>query len=206
MIARPYKHRIYIYSLKRFNLIISTLAVVLLQFFSANTLALDDDAKTLNQESLQFGRVFTTQEQRVELNKLRADGLLEGAESQVEVKASVERNERNQMRFSGFVLSEDGENTVWIDGKSKLTQSDSTSEAKVSRPSSVSQSAKIVAENKSTIIKPGQVWLLNSDEVKEGYEIKPEARERKESPKTEEQTNVDAAIETLQTLEKLKSQ
>lgn len=170
--------------------------------------AQDVDTNALNLESRQFGRVFTTQDQRLKLNQLRADGLLDNEYTHTEVQATINNDSNNQMRFSGFVLSEGGKNTVWVNGKSKLTPNASSSDAKVSRPSKVTQAAEIISENKSAIVKPGQVWLLNSNEVKEGYEIKPEPRDTENTVSanaTKEKTNVDAAIETMQTLQKLNS-
>ena len=93
------------------------------------------------------------------------------AENQVIV---VQTETASVVELSGFVLRADGSHTVWINGESELSRS-SHLDARVGNPSPRSTTVPVHARKKSTLLKPGQVWLLDEQRIDEVYRVNKEA-------------------------------
>ncbi|MEM0953018.1 MAG: hypothetical protein AAGI24_02655 [Pseudomonadota bacterium] len=119
------------------------------------------------QEPYPFDRVFTTPEERRLLDAQRRGEVLDmPTDRAVEVAP-----ETDKVRFSGYVLRSDGSQNVWIDGKSNISEeSVSAAGAEHGRVRPGEGSMEFRARENSRRLKPGQVWLLNRNEVVEGYE------------------------------------
>lgn len=126
-----------------------------------------------------FGRIFTTPAQRLVLDEYRENlsSNTSGDERPLDLYVETSKPETisNQVRFSGYMLGNDGKYTLWVDGKSGLGGSSADS---VSSYGSLSQNRRDVlfkSQQKQTRLRPGQVWLLDSDEIKEVYQRQPQA-------------------------------
>ena len=127
------------------------------------------------QPAYPFDRIFTTPEERRMLDAQRR-GEVADAPSGPAVEVAPETD---AVRFSGYVLRSDGSQNVWIDGKSNLGQevagTASAAGAEYGRLRAGEGSMEFRARDSRQRLKPGQVWLLNRNEVVEGYEAPADA-------------------------------
>lgn len=121
--------------------------------------------------SYPFDKAFTTQEQRQILDRLRKEKQY-GEGQQIESKQTSDKPKSNSFTISGIVIREDGRHMVWVNGKSELTQENSQSDLVVGNPTKYSKQVPLSSSEKSKSLKPGQTWIVNSNQVKEGYEFK----------------------------------
>lgn len=155
-----------------------------------------------------FKRVFTTEAERNTIDKIRLQPTSTEDGRQINVTAAaVAAPTAPKVTFSGVHIGPNGKYLVWVDGKSKLSKTPAASGVKSSTPSKTTGNARIYTGAKSTLLKPGQVWLINSNEIQEGYEIKaPQAKtvtiEAEQKPKGE----VPEVIQTLKALKELNAQ
>lgn len=121
-------------------------------------------------EQYPFDRVFTTQQQRQIMDDLR-----KGETFDSEQPLHVEKKENNiaaeRYLVSGIILRDDGKHMVWINGKSELSNAHRGSDLNISRPNPYSKRVRLSTEKNTQSAKPGQVWLVNSNRVKESYEL-----------------------------------
>ncbi len=125
---------------------------------------------SLAQERLPFDRVFTSPQQRQMLEQIREDG----EEAQTDISQQIElapTPETQTVTFSGYVRRSDGSQVLFIDGQSDFTRD--LGEAGTQRAVLLegNESVTFQARERSTQLKPGQVWLLDEDEVVESYEV-----------------------------------
>lgn len=138
---------------------------------------LDSDV-TNAQSEYPFDRVFTTPAQRQLLDtQRRSHGGVKI--DQVRPQISTDKEKTNydgkEITLSGILLSEDGEPVYWINGKqAEKTVSGVEKDRQpqvVSQPND-SNKVSVQYESKVKSMKPGQVWILNENTVKEPYQIR----------------------------------
>lgn len=122
-----------------------------------------------------FSRVFTTQQQRFEIDLARRARAKDGVQTTLPSadgtpsEASSEPEIPEQLRFSGMVLRADGKHMVWIDGRSELSKVPPEGKVEVKRLKNGRLEVPIEVQSKLTLMKPGQVWLVEEGKVEEGY-------------------------------------
>lgn len=119
----------------------------------------------------EYGRLFTYPATRRYLDKNRSSKITN--ESAVSIKsgpvnADAVQTQSRKVKLSGYVLREDGQHMVWLNGNSELSNQND-SDYRASKPSTRRKSVYVHANKKSTLLKPGQVWLLDSQEIEESY-------------------------------------
>ncbi len=139
---------------------------------------------TLVYANSNFGRLFTTQDQRAFLDHLRTatpedtpteTATPETTRTNAPEMVSSEQPENaittESVKLSGVIIRHDGKTTVWSnnrliysdDQKNEFLQSNPLKE----QPGKVH----VQANDLEMTFKTGQTWFLNSNEVKEHYEI-----------------------------------
>lgn len=124
-----------------------------------------------------FSRVFTTQQRRYEIDKARRARSKEGTLTilpPVDGTIPLDSNEPEipaQLRFSGMLLRADGKHMVWLDGRSELSKVPPEGKVEVKRLKSGRLEVPIEVQSKLTLMKPGQVWLVEEGRVEEGYSV-----------------------------------
>lgn len=118
-----------------------------------------------------FGRLFTTPEQRraLEALKLNQETPNEAPELEAQIVAApTPVNAPSELRFSGFIQRSDGNYAIWINGQSALSYQDSpVTEAQFL----AEDQAMLRVGKQQALMKPGQIWSLESNTVREGYYI-----------------------------------
>lgn len=138
--------------------------------------------QNLQAEVQPFGRIFTSDEEREKLNRIRNQGEdIQAQHGPAVSKISHKKFER--IEFSGYVLDDKGKSVIWVNGKSDLTGSGTG--VITSAPKSNRDDIHVIYEGRREKLKPGQVWLIDNGVVKEVYELPPE---RKVKPLTQAQT------------------
>ncbi len=153
-----------------------------------------------------FKRVFTTEAERDILDKIRLDPTATEASTQINATATTPTTPTApKVRFSGVHIGANGKHIVWVDGKSKLSKTPPSNDVKTSPPAKTTGKARIHTDGKSTLLKPGQVWLINSNDVQEGYEIKA-PQTKAQTPKPTPSNEVPDVIKTIQALKEINAQ
>ncbi|MEE4660720.1 MAG: hypothetical protein V2J89_09640 [Halieaceae bacterium] len=124
------------------------------------------------QSEYPFDRIFTTPEERRMLDAQRRGEQVDALPGRsVEVAPESDR-----VTFSGYLLRADGSQIVWVDGESDVNDESASragAEHGAIRPGE--GSVEFRARDSRRQLKPGQVWLLDRDEVVEGYEAQTDA-------------------------------
>ena len=148
-----------------------------------------------------FDKAFTTVEQRKILDTLRNEETNEKGQ-EIALEETDEKPKLESFTMSGVVIREDGKYMVWVNGKSELSGKDTPTDLKVGKPSERSKKVPISTSQKSRSIKPGQTWIVSSDEIKEGYEFK----KREKKPEVNLKTTADSTeADVLKTIKALKA-
>ncbi len=148
-----------------------------------------------------FDRTFTTVDQRRILDDLRTQETGEKGQ-EIELEETDEKPTLESFTMSGVVIREDGKHMVWVNGKSELSGNDTPTDLKVGKPSERSKKVPISTSQKSRSIKPGQTWIVSSDEIKEGYEFK----KREKKPEIKLKSTADSTeADVLKTIKALKA-
>lgn len=127
-----------------------------------------------------FGRLFTSPEERRLLDGIRLNQSPEEALTPVS-RAPVPTitNAPSELRFSGYIQRQDGSYAIWVNGQSELSKQDSPIEqAKFLK----SPEATLTTQGLQATMRPGQIWSLESNTVREGYYIE---RKPTQDPVTE---------------------
>ena len=122
-----------------------------------------------------FDRIFTTPQQRLALDEYRRQGHDDqgSVSTDLLVETSKAEDGSEQLRFSGYLLGNDGKYTLWLNGKSGLGDD---SNDKAHTHGSLKQGDKDVLfknQEKQARLRPGQLWELDSGTVKEVYNAQP---------------------------------
>ena len=118
----------------------------------------------------EFGRLFTSPQERRSLDNLRQNQPDETLDSAPRIQQPVPQNSdllTTQLRFSGYVKRSDGQYVVWVNGVSVL----SGANLPVDRVHFSKDSDKAIFETNLYRAKmaPGQVWSLEDNTIVEGY-------------------------------------
>ncbi len=113
-----------------------------------------------------FDRVFTSRVERVQIDNARRDGLRQG-----EFEPSALSAAAPPVKVSGLVLREDGKHMVWVDGKSELSRDEPSGNVEIDSPIVPLAQVPLRVDGKARTLRPGQVWVIESNEVKEPFEV-----------------------------------
>lgn len=121
-----------------------------------------------------FGRVFTTPEQRQQLDLYRDTGVLGADAAPQQADTFVESTAApasDRLRFSGYMTHSNGSEMIWVDSRSELSGGVSGSNGVAhGKVQSDGGSVQFRARSNQANLKPGQLWLLNEDEVVEVFD------------------------------------
>ncbi|MBL4681631.1 MAG: hypothetical protein JKY88_13030 [Pseudomonadales bacterium] len=122
-----------------------------------------------------FEKIFTEKNQRYQLDKLRlqSEGNQENPDSK-EDQISVEKNQVKQLskthkvRFGGYITHQNGSEVYWVDGETELGES--ARDVRVERDEA---NKKFIfhTSDSQTSLKPGQVWLVDKEQIVERYQL-----------------------------------
>jgi hypothetical protein len=130
-------------------------------------------------KDVSFGRLFTTAEQRKALDEARRRGGLTRApqiagvdEKATDASAQTTHQIAQPFKLSGVLLRADGQHQVWVSGESGKQENPDFSR-KILGNSLHSANVKVPLQgnNRAAILKPGQVWLPDSDRAEESYRL-----------------------------------
>jgi len=123
-------------------------------------------------ESYPFGRLFTNDSERRELDQKRRISqkppeVLREEFSSPEVTVAI-KEAPTKVKFSGYIRRSDGKYAIWIDGKSDL--SNTHSDAVSVNLSATNPTAVFSSMDKQATLTPGQTWYPDQSLVKENYQ------------------------------------
>ncbi|MES2824441.1 MAG: hypothetical protein V4732_12620 [Pseudomonadota bacterium] len=126
-----------------------------------------------------FGRLFTTPEQRKSLDEARRRGGLRLApqivgvdESTTDLPLLAKQQIAQPFKLSGVLLRADGQHQVWVSGESgKAENPDFSRKILGNTLHSANVKVPLQGNNRAAILKPGQVWLPDSDRAEESYRL-----------------------------------
>lgn len=126
-----------------------------------------------------FSRVFTTQQQRHDIDLARRAAAKISREMQEEKTPTVlpistdnkTMHLPEQVRFSGMLIRSDGKNMAWFDGRSVLSKDKPKGTVASRKISKHRLKVPVRVKSKYTSMKPGQVWLVDEGRVEENYLI-----------------------------------
>ncbi len=118
-----------------------------------------------------FGRLFTTPDQRRALDALKLNQTESTVVPAIDVPALTAPplvTAPNELRFSGYIQRADGTYALWVNGQSALSNRDlPISEAQFL----ADEQALLSVGQQQALMKPGQIWSLDSNTVREGYYV-----------------------------------
>jgi hypothetical protein len=118
-----------------------------------------------------FGRLFTSPEERRVLDATKRNQALALPNAPIipePIQAPVVTNAPDEVRFSGYIRRHDGTYAIWVNGQSALSKADSPIE--VAKFKSASE-ATLTTSGQQATMRPGQIWSLQSNTIREGYYI-----------------------------------
>ncbi len=123
-----------------------------------------------------FGRLFTTPEERKALDKDRPrGGVVRAQQSGIEQHLGSDtvegsRNDSQPIKLAGVLLRADGQHQVWVSGGNGQRENpDFAREILGDIVRSAQVKVPLHGAGREAILKPGQVWLPNSQRVEESY-------------------------------------
>lgn len=127
-----------------------------------------DESKVRLSELKSF---FTSPEQRVGLDRLRAAGVFGSVDDSQSSSAVVRKP--LEVKLNGVVYSETGKPVIWVNDKSTLKSEAIDQSIRVKSSALKTESTKVpVKVNKQWLkIKPGQTWNESHNQVQENYQI-----------------------------------
>ncbi len=133
--------------------------------------------------------LFTTQQERRQLDKLRTTGVFET--EQGNSSASVMRFEPLKVEVKGVVFREKGKPVVWVNKGNTLESNKIDNDIHVRTKYVKIKNLKVPVKvnNRSLRIKPGQVWVETDTKVKDKYQIKEPKSKTKEDVVAEVQVD-----------------
>ncbi len=149
---------------------------LVLPVWSANPSSSDHQNQSVGE--LPFGRLFTTPEQRKTLDEARRRGGLTRPqitgvnESSVVTPAEASNRVVEPLKLSGVLLRADGQHQVWASGGNGRLENPAFNH-KIWGDILQSANVKVPLQgaNHAAILKPGQVWIPNSQRVEESYRL-----------------------------------
>lgn len=135
--------------------------------------------QTTTTKDASFGRVFTTPEQRKSLDEARRRGGLTRApqiasvdDKATDVPVQTKQQIAQPFKLSGVLLRADGQHQVWVSGESgKRENPDFSRKILGNTLHSANVKVPLQGNNRAAILKPGQVWLPDSDRAEESYRL-----------------------------------
>ncbi|MFN3238354.1 MAG: hypothetical protein ACE37D_15010 [Pseudomonadales bacterium] len=118
-----------------------------------------------------IGRLFTSAEERRSLDSIKRNQELALPDTAIlpeAIQAPVVTNAPDEVRFSGYIRRHDGTYAIWVNGQSALSQADSAIE--VAKFKSANE-ATLTTSGQQATMRPGQIWSLQSNTIREGYYI-----------------------------------
>ena len=114
-----------------------------------------------------FQRFFTDETERAEIDRKRAAGIdFNELEFDVPVIEEDEEFIPTRVLFGGYVKRNDGEVQYWIDGASDLSNRGGDTDVLILE---ADRAARLRRGNYRTVLKPGQVWSVEDNQVFESY-------------------------------------
>jgi len=123
--------------------------------------------------SQEFGRLFTSTAERRSLDALRANEVPQVATprpTEVIEEAPVTDTLPVELNFSGFIRRADGTYAIWVNGKSALSKTNSPIDQ--AQFQEELPYATLQVDRKQASMKPGQIWSLGNNTIREGYYAK----------------------------------
>lgn len=121
----------------------------------------------------QFRRLFTTNEERVLLDRVRRNDFPENFELDDKLEQDVEvRYERRlELHVQGVMLRDDGNHVVWVNGENTMSKPELEPGVAVDLRNILEDGPNIPVSTLTSQfnIKPGQIWLEDVDKVVEAY-------------------------------------
>lgn len=124
-----------------------------------------------------FNRLFTTPQQRQILDEWRAHGGLKKShvsgtdENKADLEIEPVVDPGQPVKLSGILMRADGRNAVWLNGSLEKPTEGSAHTIRGSKLQSASVKVPLRANEPGAILKPGQVWVPDGQQVKEAYQI-----------------------------------
>lgn len=133
---------------------------------------INGDSATVDRDTAiaNFGRLFTSPQERRALDNLRRNIQPIGPEPGLLAPVAIDPVQLEvptEVRFSGFIKRADGRYAVWINGQSNLSRA--TPPIEQASFNDESPYATLRSNQQQAIIKPGQIWSLDTNTVREGY-------------------------------------
>ena len=130
-----------------------------------------------------FSRLFTSSEERQWLDELREKGSVNvnAENTNVNMHSTAVNYNNRKVKLSGVLITEGGKRVVWVDGRSELSKKFEPEKVKVVPSLFDKDKVTLKVDKKLKHLKPGQVWLVDDNNLKEGYEVKPELSMKVES-------------------------
>lgn len=119
-----------------------------------------------------FGKLFTTPNQRSILDSQRYLELGDGLNTPT-TEPEFMADPVNRIKLSGVFIRSDGTQMVWINGRSELSDGGVAHDVMVLPSERNKESAMLTVDRKIKTLKPGQIWVLQGNQLKEGYEYAP---------------------------------
>ena len=125
-------------------------------------------------DSQPFGRLFTSPEQRSRLDSTRLKTSNQQKTTRMNTgkapsSTNDESSEAQGVTFSGYVKRGDGQVMVWFNGESELSEN-KPKEVHSHQFGMESHKVQVRSQGHTKILKPGQIWFVNEDAVKEGFQ------------------------------------
>lgn len=133
----------------------------------------------------QFGRLFLRPEQRAWIDEQRRHigtlsqrltfEPLSGEPILPPTDTATPAAQPTQVTLSGVLYRADGQHMVWIDGRSALSNEKPTVHTDLRRLRPTQPKVRISLDTQQAELRPGQVWLVDEQQVAEAYRVQPAA-------------------------------
>lgn len=122
-------------------------------------------------EEQKFGRLFTTPEHRHALDAARGVKQYQNSVAPDKQQEKINSEVGQSVTLSGYIKRNDGKAAVWVNGEYLSSKNRDNSIS--ARPYRLKDhKLRVRAEGKQRILEPGQTWLLPSNKVQEGFQVK----------------------------------
>jgi len=127
-------------------------------------------SEVLAEPEYPFEKIFTVNNQRYQIDKLRlqSDELEKPSKSSSDKNPVEQLSKTQRVRFSGYLLREGGSEVYWLDGKTVLGET--ALDVSVERDQG-NKHFIFKTSDDQTILKPGQVWVVDKSKIVENYEV-----------------------------------
>jgi len=117
--------------------------------------------------TVNFGRLFTTPEARQLLDK---NPNMDAIETRLKsnVSSLPTTTTKQQIKVSGYILDDKGHHKVWLQDNNGASNSLPT---RAGMPRAKSNLVPVFSKDTTKLLKPGQIWNLNSGKVMDSYQL-----------------------------------